>query len=226
MASTLNLGRFPARWVGPGTRRYTEAGKLFMMITIAQVRKLCSIGAIVAALSMFAAPEVRAQAFFSPFIGYDFGGDSGCLTLRGCEEKKLNAGVSFGSLGKAGGFEQEFAYAKNFFGSVSGQGSSVLTLMSNVMIAPKIGPVRPYGVFGVGLMKSRVDLTAGDVLSFSNNNFAWDLGGGLMLFFGEHVGIRGELRHFHSFQNVSVPGFAVDNTKLNFGRASVGLVLK
>jgi opacity protein-like surface antigen len=197
-----------------------------MMMTIAQFRRLCSLGAIAAVLSVLAATEVRAQGFFSPFIGYDFGGDSGCQTLRGCEEKKLNAGVSFGSLGKASGFEQEFAYAKNFFGSVSGQGSSVLTLMSNIMIAPKIGPVRPYGVFGVGLLKSRVDLTAGDVLSFSNNNFAWDLGGGLMIFFGEHFGIRGEVRHFHTLQNISAPGFAIDNTKLKFGRASVGLVLK
>jgi opacity protein-like surface antigen len=175
---------------------------------------------------VLAATEVRAQGFFSPLIGYDFGGDSGCQTLRGCEEKKLNAGVAFGSLGQSSGFEQEFAYAKNFFGSVSGQGSSVLTLMSNVMIAPKIGPVRPYGVFGVGLMKTKVDLTAGDVLSFSNNNFAWDLGGGLMIFFGDHFGIRGELRHFHSFQDISAPGLAIDNTKLKFDRASVGVVFK
>jgi opacity protein-like surface antigen len=203
-----------------------EAGKLFMMSTITRFRKLATIGAIAAALSVLAATEVRAQGFFSPFIGYDFGGDSGCQTLRGCEEKKLNAGVSFGSLGRAGGFEQEFAYAKNFFGSVPGQGSSVLTLMSNVMIAPKIGPVRPYGVFGVGLMKSKVELTAGDVLSFSNNNFAWDLGGGLMIFFGEHFGIRGEVRHFQSFQDIQVAGFAIDNTKLDFNRASIGLVLK
>jgi hypothetical protein len=179
-----------------------------------------------AVLSMLAATNVRAQAFFSPFVGYDFGGDSGCPSLRDCEEKKLNAGIAFGSLGKVAGFEQEFAYAKNFFGSAPGRDSSVITLMSNIMIAPKIGPVRPYGLFGFGLMKTHVGLTAGDVLSFTNNNFAWDLGGGLMIFFGEHFGIRGDIRHFHSFQDLHIAEFAIDNTKLDYGRASVSIVLK
>ena len=82
-----------------------------------------------------------------------------CATLRGCEEKHLNVGFSFGKLGKAGGFEEEIAWAKNFFGSTeAGADSNVLTVMSNFMIAPKIGPVRPYGLFGVGLMKAHVDL--------------------------------------------------------------------
>jgi opacity protein-like surface antigen len=195
-------------------------------MTSAQFRKLCSIGAIAAALSVLAAPEVRAQGFFSPFIGYDFGGDSGCHALRGCEEKKTNFGVSFGTLGRNAGFEQEFAYAKNFFGSTSGEDSSVLTIMSNVMIAPKIGPVRPYGLFGVGLMKVNVNLTPGALVSFTNNNFAWDAGAGLMIFFGEHFGVRGEVRHFQSFQDLHIEGFAVDNTKLDYGRASVAIVLK
>ena len=203
-----------------------EARKLFTMTRIVMLKKLCSLGVLAAALTVLAATDVRAQAFFSPFIGYDFGGDSGCQTLTGCEEKKLNFGVAFGTLGSAAGFEQEFAYAKNFFGSATGQSSSVLTLMSNVMIAPKIGPVRPYGLFGVGLMKSQVDLTPSAVLSFSNNNFAWDLGAGLMVFFGEHFGIRGDVRHFHSFQDLKVPGSSLDSTKLDFGRASAAMVLK
>jgi opacity protein-like surface antigen len=198
---------------------------LFIITRMAKLKKLCVLCALAAALSMLAAAEVRAQAFFSPFIGYDFGGDSGCQTLRGCEEKKLNAGIAFGTLSSATGFEQEFAYAKNFFGSATGQESSVLTLMSNFMIAPKIGPVRPYGLFGIGLMKTRVDLNVGEVLSFSNNNFAWDLGAGLMVFFGEHFGLRGDLRHFHSFRDLHISGF-VDNAKLDFGRASVAIVLK
>ena len=190
-----------------------------------RLKKLCSLGMMAAALSMLAATDVRAQAFFSPFIGYDFGGDSGCQTLRGCEEKKTNFGVSFGSLGRATGFEQEIAYAKNFFGSTSGEDSSVLTIMSNVMIAPKIGPVRPYGLFGVGLMKVNVNLTPGALVSFTNNHFAWDAGAGVMFFFGEHFGIRGELRHFHSFQDLNIEGFSADN-KLYYGRASIAIVLK
>jgi hypothetical protein len=196
------------------------------------LKKLCLLCVTAAALTMLSAMEVRAQAFFSPFVGYDFGGDSGCHSFRGCEDKKLNMGIGFGSLGQNSGFEQEFAYAKHFFGEVPGRDSSVLTLMSNFMIAPKIGPVRPYGLFGVGLMKTNVELSVGDVISFTNNHFAWDVGGGIMVFFGEHFGIRGDLRRFQSFQDLHIEGFndlggfTLDNTKLDYGRASVAIVLK
>jgi hypothetical protein len=74
-------------------------------------------------------------------------------------------------VGSVAGFEEELAYAKNFFGSAPGLDSSILTLMSNVMIAPKIGPVRPYGLVGLGLTVSNTKVSfgrasAGVVLKF------------------------------------------------------------
>jgi len=190
------------------------------------LKQLCTSIAIAVACVACGAGEARAQGFFSPFIGYDYGGDSLCQALRGCEEKNLNFGFSFGKLGKAGGFEEEIAWAKNFFGQTQPDSdSSVLTVMSNFMIAPKIGPVRPYGLFGVGLMKAHVNINPVNLISFSNNMFAWDLGGGVMVFFGDHVGVRGEIRHFNSFQ--SFLGLPIgSDTKLNFDRASAALVLQ
>ena len=47
----------------------------------------------------------HAQGFVSPLIGYDFGGDSGCPEITGCEDKKLNVGVGLGTLGAVFGFE-------------------------------------------------------------------------------------------------------------------------
>ena len=105
-------------------------------------------------LILAAATDGQAQGFISPLFGYDFGGDSGCPELgelQDCEEKKLNIGVSFGAMNDVLGFEEEIAYAKDFFGDIPGTKNSVLTLMSNVMIAPKIGPVRPYALIGAGL---------------------------------------------------------------------------
>src|SRR4051812_38243488 len=164
---------------------------------------------MIAALLTCAATEARAQGFFNPFLGYDYGGDSLCHTLTGCEQKKMNIGFAFGKLGKAGGFEEEIAWAKDFFGSTpSGADSNVLTIMSNFMIAPKIGPVRPYGLFGVGLMKAHVDLSPVNIVSFTNNTFGWDLGGGVMVMFGQHVGIRGDIRHFNSFQDLNLLGLS------------------
>jgi hypothetical protein len=46
-----------------------------------------------------------------------------------------------------------------------------------------------------------------------------------MLMFG-HVGVRGDLRYFHAFQDITFLGVAISKLKLDFGRASAGLVLQ
>src|SRR5687767_13000640 len=58
-----------------------------------------------------------AQGFVSPLIGYDFGGDSGCPEITGCEDKKLNVGVGLGTFGPILGFELDISYARDFFGT-------------------------------------------------------------------------------------------------------------
>jgi len=169
--------------------------------------------------------SAAAQGYVSPVIGYDFGGDSGCPELTNCENRNLNWGVSVGSLGSVLGTELEFAYAKNFFGKIPGVSSSVLTLMGNGMIAPKFGPVQPYWLIGLGLMKTNVEFSTSSLLETSQNHLAWDTAGGLIIFFG-NVGIRGEIRHYHSFQDFQILGIALGNTKLDFGRAAAGVVFK
>jgi opacity protein-like surface antigen len=174
-------------------------------------------------LTISSAPA-SAQEFISPYLGFNFGGDSGCPTATNCEDRHNNFGVSGGKLGAIGGGEFEFGYAKNFFGDAPGVDTSVLTLFGNVIIGPKFGFIRPFVLGGVGLIKSHVELTAGSLLD-SSNNFGWDLGGGLMFMFGDHVGVRGDLRRFQSFQNQTILGFSLADEKLKFNRATAGLVL-
>lgn len=181
---------------------------------------------LVAGLVATAPSSARAQGFVSPFIGYNFGGDSGCPSVTNCQDKRLNAGVAVGAMGTLFGIEEEFAYAKNFFGSVPNQSSSVLTLMTNLMIVPKIGPVAPYALAGVGLFKTHVDFSTSSLLTTDDNKLGWDLGGGLMVFATPHIGVRGDVRYFHAFQDVTIAGITLSNTKLDFGRASAALVLK
>ena len=45
-----------------------------------------------------------AQGFISPFVGYNFGGDSGCPQITNCEDKHVNWGVAVGALGSIAGF--------------------------------------------------------------------------------------------------------------------------
>lgn len=195
------------------------------MTKIAIDRTLCACGVAIAVL-LATATSARAQGFVSPLVGYDFGGDSGCPSIDNCADKKLNAGVGFGSFGRVLGAELELAYANNFFGEAPSFSSSVLTLMANALAGPQIGPVRPYGTGGFGLIKTRVDLTPGSLLSGSNNHVGWNIGGGLMILMGKHLGIRGELRRFHAFQHLAVPLLPIDGATLDFNRASAALMLR
>lgn len=190
------------------------------------IRKLVLLGAMTVVLAGMAVNDARAEGFISPLAGYNFSGDSGCSSLRSCEDKRLNVGLSLGSLGSALGFEEEFVYVKNFFRDTSGLDSSVLTLMSNLMLAPQVGPVRPYVLGGLGLMRTRVSATSSSTSPSGDNNLAWDAGGGVMVFFGEHVGVRGDVRYLHAFRDLSVSGITLGDTKLDFGRAGAALVLK
>jgi opacity protein-like surface antigen len=179
--------------------------------------------------SMGAVNTARAQGFVSPFIGYDFGGTTGCQGVLNCEDKHTNWGVAFGAVGSIVGFEEEFAYANDFFGSSANQSSTVITLMSNFMIAPKIGPIQPYVLGGIGLIRTTLNVAG----ATDQNQIGWDVGGGVTGYFSQHVGVRGDIRYFHSFQVLDLlnlpippPGLNIGNTKLDFGRASIGVVFK
>src|SRR5260370_3578527 len=153
------------------------------------------------ALTLSLAHDVHAQGFISPFIGYDFGGDASCPNITNCQDKKLNAGVAIGSLGSILGFEEEVAYAKDFFGNAPELSSSVLSLMSNLMVVPAIGPVHPYVLGGLGLINSHMDFTASSILTSDNNDLGWALGGGVIALLGGHLGALGPIPSFHPFQS-------------------------
>ena len=194
------------------------------MINSAFTRHICA--AVLAAWFMSAfASSAHAQGFVSPLLGYDFGGDSSCPTMTGCEDRKRNLGVSFGSLGPLFGSEFEIATASDFFGGTDVASSSVRTMMANVLLAPKFGPLRPYGLMGVGLFRAKVELPSGSDDEITDNHFGWDVGGGVMVFFGRHFGIRGDLRYFHALQDLELAGITLEDGKLDFGRAAAAVVL-
>ena len=180
---------------------------------------------VLATVFLATVAPARAQGFIAPFAGYNFGGDAECPEIDECEDKRLNGGVALGRLGAVFGFEQEFAYTKDFFGDAPGLDSSVLTIMSSMMIVPKIPIVRPYFVLGVGLIRTNVELSVSDLfLGGGNNNFGWNIGGGVMIG-SQHVAVRGDLRFIHAFDDFELLGIPLSDTDLDFGRASVGLVL-
>ncbi|HEX7137163.1 MAG TPA: outer membrane beta-barrel protein [Vicinamibacterales bacterium] len=174
------------------------------------------------------ASRANAEGFISPYLGWNFGGDAGCPAITNCEDKHANYGVAFGAVGSIVGFEEEFGFTNDFFGSTPNQSSKVITLMSNFMVAPKLGPVQPYGLAGVGLIRTTVDAVGAS----DQNQIGWDVGGGVMVFFSQHVGVRGDVRYYHSFQVLdfsnlpTIPGFNPSDKKLDYGRVAGALVFK
>lgn len=170
------------------------------------------------------ASPARAQGFIAPFIGFNFGGDSSnCASLSSCEEKRLNWGASLGTVNGVLGFEEEIGYASQFFGKTLGGDNAMLTLMSNLMVVIPAGPIQPYGIIGIGLMRSHAQFNTSS-LSLSNNSLGWDIGGGLNIFLAHSIGVRGDIRRLKTLQDVTLGVFG--NDKVQFWRASAGLVFR
>jgi Outer membrane protein beta-barrel domain len=180
--------------------------------------------ACAAGLLAVAATPARADGFITPYWGFNFGGDSAnCVSLSNCEDKRTNWGVSFGATHGIFGFEEDIGYAKDFFGKTPGTNNAVLTIMSDFMLVVPAGPIQPYAVAGIGLIRPHFTFDTSS-LSFDQNTLGYDIGAGLNIFLGHSVGVRGDVRHLHTLQDVNLGVFA--NSKLDFWRGSVGLTLR
>ena len=179
---------------------------------------------ILSLLVLAIAAPAYAAGFISPFLGFNFGGDSAdCIGLTRCEEKRANWGVAFGTMRGAIGFEEEIAYAPQFFGKSPGEDNGVLTVMTNVLLILPAGRIRPYALVGLGLIRPHVKFDATS-LAVDKNSIGWDVGGGINLFVTPAIGLRGDVRHIRTLEGVTLDIFSAD--KLDFWRASAGLTLR
>lgn len=189
-------------------------------------RRALGIGILLVGLAPSAA---RADGLITPFFGVNFGGDSGQGLGDATDADRFNWGVSFAWMGGGiFGFEGDFGYSPDFFGKSDIGGSNALTLTGNLLLGIPFGGqqgfgIRPYGLIGAGLIRSNVEAFEG-LIGLDNSEAVWDIGGGVMIFFASHVGIRGEVRYFRSF---SALDFGIlDSENVDFARGSVGLILR
>jgi outer membrane protein with beta-barrel domain len=158
------------------------------------------------------------QSYFTPFIGYNFGGDSvNCVSLRKCDDKRKNFGVSIGKTNGIFGVEQDIAYVPHFGNTPDGARSSMLTLMSSLLLVAPLGPLQPYGLFGLGLMRPHT-------IAGTKNALGYDIGAGMIVFPTKRLGLRADLRRMRSLRDVKL--FVFSGEKLEFWRASLGLTLR
>jgi opacity protein-like surface antigen len=211
-----------------------------------------NLSILVIALFAIAAMPSTASAdwLLTPFIGANFGGAADVddaiagQSFENKFEKKLDYGLSLGWMGGGiVGWEIDFGYSPNFFerGTAGNNDfeftndSNVTTLTGNVIIGAPIGgsggSVRPYAVGGVGLIRTNLQDAAGLFDKVSANDFGLDVGGGVMAFFADNVGIRGDLRYFRSFEDSETePGEGglegLGLSDFHFWRGTVGVTFK
>ena len=188
---------------------------------------------LTAAAALVLAPmQARADGWVTPWIGSAFGSS--------IENGRGTFGVSAGGMG-AGvvGGEVDFGYNPSFFGTQTDFGNnSVLNFMGNLIVGVPIGgtygkSVRPYVVGGVGLIRTQIDGATGTNFlrpASSDNMFGWDAGVGVMGFFNDHVGLRGELRYLRGTHDMNdstgINSIDFNGNKLHFWRPSIGVVFR
>lgn len=184
--------------------------------------------AVVIFVTAFAG-HASAQGFVSGFLGTTFSKPplEACSITTGCKDGQRTYGFSVGGLGSIFGAEFDLGSTKAFFGETGAAASSGLTtMMGNVMLAPKIRFVQPYALAGVGVMRLHVDSLTSAFTQIEESKLAWDMGGGVFVFFGRHVGVRGDIRHFRGMQGLELLSASIGGSDLRFNRASAAVVLK
>jgi opacity protein-like surface antigen len=186
-------------------------------------QRVAGLAACLAAI-VLAPRRAEAQGFVGVSYGYNFAGEAGCQSATDCQNKNWNWGGSLGALGSVVGFEAELTHAGDFTGNRANP-TAVTTLMGNFMLAPRITVVQPYGLVGLGAIRTTSEPAAGP--SDSETQVGWTIGGGVLVFVQKHVGLKGDVRYYHSFQALSLLGVDLAHgTKIDFGRAAFGVVFK
>jgi len=191
------------------------------------MRKILLSSLVMAACAATPAAAQTTGGLVTPFVGV--------VTGTPVDENRTVYGGSIGATGSVIGFEFDLGYSPNFyeveddFGELGSSGS-VSTLMGNLLIGLPLGRVRPYATFGVGLVRSNLDVV--DVFDdLDRSDFGVNYGGGVMAFLTDNVGIRGDLRHFRSLNNDDLDDSFPDPGDFHLGgftfwRATAGVTFK
>jgi opacity protein-like surface antigen len=171
------------------------------------------------------AHPAAAQFFISPSLTTTVSSPS-----IGATSSKAGFAVAFGAVGKVFGTETELAYQSELLDNTLNEiaKNNVVTLFQNLLIGPKVGPVKVYGAIGGGNLHLNVTSARSLVVptadSIKSNYFALTLGGGVMGVVAPHIALRGDLRYVRAygfnFDDLEAAGLSLD--EFDFWRASIG----
>ena len=181
-----------------------------------------------AAAIALAPTAAHAEGYFSPWADVQAGSNF--------NNGRAGLGFDVGGMG-AGiiGAELDFGYSPSFFGTTNDFGhNTVINLMPNLIVGIPIGGttgpgVRPFVTAGAGWLRTQIDGGTLANVSSSNNQWGWDAGAGVMGYFNDHFGLRGDLKYIRGFENLSTGNQVIDlggNNQLHFWRADIGVVIR
>jgi len=169
-----------------------------------------------------------------PFIGATFGGGTTFVDPEHVVGKaNLAVGVSAVFLGEVFGAEVDIADAPGFFESDDKflvRASRVTTISGNVVVAAPHRlteySLRPYVVGGAGLMRVKTT-TAFSVFDVSSVIPAVDVGGGVIGFLTNRIGVCWDVRRFQSVgSNTGNVGLSFGDEQLSFWRATMAVAIR
>lgn len=194
------------------------------------MRRVLKCLTLTGAFALALAPALaHAEGYVSPWVAANAGSRFGDF-----DNGRAGFGVNAGGMGKGViGGELDFGFSPSFFGTKSIFGNnSVIDLMGNVIVGVPVGGtrgagVRPFVTGGLGLIRTQVDGL--DNINASNNMAGWNLGAGVMGYFNDHVGLRGDVKYLRSFEDTNTGINIIDFNQagqFHFWRAGVGVVLR
>jgi len=193
------------------------------------MRGVLKVLVVAGALALVLAPAAaHAEGYFSPWAS----------AQAGSSFNNGRAGLGFDAGGMGAGIiggEVDFGWSPSFFGTQNDFGNnSVINLMGNLIVGVPIGGtrgagVRPFATAGLGLLRTQIDGgTIANVRS-SNNELGWNVGAGVMGYFSDHFGLRGDIKYLRGFEDLNTGNTVIDlngKNQLHFWRADIGVVIR
>ena len=199
------------------------------------MQKWLTMTVLTGTLAVCAPSSASAEWLLTPFAGMNWGGSAtfgDVGTFDDEFEKRGNLGLSFAMGEGTAGLEIDFGWSPNFFQNTTGSGdfefgdNNVTTLMANLTLGMHGAGVRPYVLGGIGIIKTRAQ-HARDLFDVARTDWGFDVGGGVMGFFSDSVGIRADIRYFQSLRDEEPDDdFDVALSDFKYWRGSVGLTFR
>jgi opacity protein-like surface antigen len=189
------------------------------------MRRFAFIGSLIAVVMAATPSPAAADWLLTPYVG-------GTLVDITDTGTRPVFGGSVAWLGPVAGLELDLSDAPTFLESRAGlaiDSANLFTLMGNAVVQfPTTSRrIRPYAVGGIGVIHAKV-VAPGETVLVEDENFGFNVGGGLVAMLNDRVGLRGDFRYFRAIRNDDAT-LVADNlevSELKFLRLTVGVSFK